>query len=60
MQKLFSVKLEGWTQHEIPVTETSDNFWYMQVTEFLKVSSHQFIPSQSPKAVNGHAWDLMI
>lgn len=42
--------------HEIPFTETSNNFWYTQVTELLKVSSDQLILSQSPKAVvNGHA-----
>lgn len=60
MQKLFLVKLEGWMEHEIPVIETSDNFWYMWATESLKVSGDQFIRSQSPKAQNGHAWDLMV
>lgn len=51
MQKLFSFKLEVRMQHEILVIETSDNFRYMQVTEFLIVSSYQFILSQSPKAI---------
>lgn len=58
MQKLFSFKLEVWMQHEILIIETSDNF--MQITEFLIVSSHQFILSQSPKAMNGHAKDCMV
>jgi len=38
MQKLFSFKLEVWMQHEILIIETSDNFRYMQVTEFLSSS----------------------
>lgn len=46
MQKLFLVKLEGWMQHEIPIIETSNNFWYMQVTESLKVSG-EFLVSSS-------------
>lgn len=32
MEKLSLVKLEEWKKHEISIIETSDYFWYMQVT----------------------------